>query len=179
MRKLVHRQPKQPPRGVSPIWKDPESWILGIEDPASASINVELYRGDCGGAVSHVGTAILYTCFSGICSFITTNLAYQDTPTYPDTLTGPCLSRVWVRGGSGELATGVCPAYRLTASDGSHLKNDTQWKSRAGGVVSMADGGGGSGEMQGTHRMWLFFCADVWIRALTVDLALVTISQTN
>lgn len=76
----------------------------------------------------------LYTCFSGICSFITTNLAYQDTPTYPDTLTGPCLdklepSAVWVRGSSSELATGVCPAYRLTASDGLEQRQAVEIKS--------------------------------------------------
>lgn len=58
MRKLAHRQPKQPPRGVSPIWKDPESWILGIEDPASASINVELYRRDCGGGLYHMSAPL-------------------------------------------------------------------------------------------------------------------------
>lgn len=125
----------------------------------------------------------LYTCFSGICSFITTNVAYQDRPTYPDTLTGPCLDKVepsrdWVRGGSSELATGICPAYRLTASDGSRLKNNTQWKSRAGSVVSMANGGGGSEENR-ERTECAFFCADVWMWVLTVHLALVTISQAN
>lgn len=46
-----------------PIWEYRESWILEMEDPASAWINVKLYRRDGGGAVSHVGTAIYIPAF--------------------------------------------------------------------------------------------------------------------
>lgn len=71
------------------------------------------------------------------------NSAYQNTPTHPDTHTGPCLdklelSMVWVREGRGELATGVCSAYSLNASDRPRLKNDMvlkQWKPRAAGTM--------------------------------------------
>lgn len=55
---------------------------------------------------------------------------------------GPCLdklelSMLWVREGRGELATGVCSAFSLNASDRACLKNDMvlKWKSRAAGTM--------------------------------------------
>lgn len=90
---------------------------------------------------------------------------------------------VWVREGRGELATGVCSAYSLNASDRPRLKNDMalkQWKSRAAGTMccfncrSGGEGGGRGGPLRAEHSS---FCIDRWMLPLAIHLALVKHSQ--
>lgn len=114
--------------------------------------------------------------------FINRNIAYQNTPTHPDTHTGPCLdklelSMVWVREGRGELATGVCSAYSLNASDRLCLKNDTvlkQWKSRAAGTMCCFNCRvrGKEGKESYEEQKVPLFCIDRWMLPLAIHLAL-------
>lgn len=75
------------------------------------------------------------------------------------------------------MATGVCSAFSLNASDRPRLKNDMvlkQWKSRPAGTMCCFNcWAGGRSEGRTTKSRTFLLCIDRWMLPLAIHLALV------